>query len=83
MRLLSLCFGLTTDSMEEERAEMRSLNVAAMMHHTFCCIHKVPCVDHSWPDWVYAIVDAVCQGTFQKSIIIYLDSNAHSNKYAK
>ena len=37
------CFGLTTDSMEGERAEHIAiiLNVAATMHHIFSCIHNI------------------------------------------
>jgi predicted HAD superfamily phosphohydrolase YqeG len=36
-------FGLTTDKMEAERAELIAiiLNVAKMMHHIFRCIHKI------------------------------------------
>ena len=38
-----VCFGLTTDSMEVERAELMAifLNVAAKMHHIFRCIRKI------------------------------------------
>ena len=35
-----VCFGLTTDKMEAERAELIAIisNVAATMHHIFRCI---------------------------------------------
>ena len=38
-----VCFGLTADSTEAERAELIeiNLNVAAVMHHIFCCIHNI------------------------------------------
>ena len=42
-----VCFGLTTDSIEAERAEVIvfNLDVAAMMHHIFRCIHHIRSID--------------------------------------
>ena len=42
-----VCFGLTTDSIEAERAELIAiiLNVAATMHHIFRCIHNIRSID--------------------------------------
>ena len=43
-----VCFGLTTDKLEAERAELIAiiLNLAKMMHHILCCIHKIRSIDH-------------------------------------
>ena len=45
--LLVICFGLTADSMEAERAQLIAiiLNVVATMHHIFLCIHNIRSID--------------------------------------
>jgi hypothetical protein len=42
-----VCFGSTTDSMEEDRAELIAiiLNVAATLYHIFRCIHNIQSID--------------------------------------
>ena len=42
-----VCFGLTVDSTEAERAELIAiiLNVTATMHHIFRCIHNIRSID--------------------------------------
>ena len=40
-----VCFGLTTESIEAERAELIIFNVAATLHHVFRCIHKIQSID--------------------------------------
>ena len=42
-----VCFGLTADSTEAERAELIAiiLNVTATMHHIFRCIHNIRRID--------------------------------------
>jgi hypothetical protein len=42
-RCHSLCFGLTADSTEAERAKLIAiiLNVAAVMHYIFRCIRNI------------------------------------------
>jgi hypothetical protein len=41
-----VCFDLTIDKMEAELIAI-ILNVAKMMHHIFCCIHKIRSIDRS------------------------------------
>ena len=42
-----VCFDLTMDKIKAERGELIAiiLNVAKMIHHIFCCIHKIQNID--------------------------------------